>query len=182
VRAEVQVVIDAATLAAMSQGDATDHAGHALVGFGEGRPEPVTVGALREWLADPRVPVTMRRLVTEPISGALLDRGRRAYRVPESLRAFLVARDGVCRFPGCLRAAEQCDTDHVVAWEVGGRTDRVNLVRLCRRHHVQKTHGSWSIVEARPDGRVRWRAPDGGVHTSYPFGAAQGFALDRGDP
>jgi hypothetical protein len=133
----------------------------AFVDWPIGAPEPITAGALRELLSDPRVPVTVRRLVVDPATGCLLDRGRSSYRVPESLRAFLVARDGTCRFPGCARRAGQCDMDHVRPWDEGGGTDRSNLVPLCRRHHLLKTHGGWSIVDQRTGGAVVWRAPDG---------------------
>ena len=35
----------------------------------------------------------MRRLVTDPLTGHLLDRGRATYAVPDALRAFIVTRD-----------------------------------------------------------------------------------------
>jgi hypothetical protein len=135
--------------------------GPAFVDWPTGDPQPITGAALRARLSDARVPASVRRLVTDAASGQLLDRGRSSYRVPASLRAFLVARDGTCRFPGCARHAQACDMDHVRPWEDGGRTDRSNLVALCRRHHVLKTHGEWSIAEQGPDGAVVWRAPDG---------------------
>jgi hypothetical protein len=154
---EVQVMVDLATLAGLSDTSA-------LMPVGTGSSEPITAEALRELLSDPRVPVTFRRLVVDPADGAVLDRGRRAYRVPDALRAFLVARDGTCRFPGCARRAAACDIDHAQPWESGGRTDRDNLGCLCRRHHVLKTHGGWSLQSRAPDGSVRWRGPDGRVY------------------
>jgi Domain of unknown function (DUF222) len=154
---EVQVTVGLATLAGLADEPA-------LVSGGHGPAESMTAEALRELLADPRVPVSFRRLVTDPVDGSLLDRGRRAYRVPESLRGFLVARDGTCRFPGCSRPAAGCDIDHAEPWQAGGRTDRANLGCLCRRHHVLKTHGSWTLESRAPDGSVRWRGPDGRVY------------------
>jgi hypothetical protein len=157
----VQVTVDLATLAGLA-----DTPG--LVDLPSG-PEPVTAQAVRELLADPRVPVAFRRLITDPVSGQVLDRGRTAYRVPDALRDFLIARDVICRFPGCTRRAEACDIDHLVPWSAGGRTDRDNLIPLCRRHHVIKTFGRWTPIRRRPDGAVEWRAPDGTIVIDHPW-------------
>ncbi len=116
---------------------------------------------MRELIADPSVPTHLRRLVTEPFTGRLLDRGRRRYQVTGALRGFLVARDGTCRFPGCPRRAARCDIDHAHPWDDGGRTDRDNLAPLCRRHHQLKTHGGWDITQTADDGYVAWRSPHG---------------------
>lgn len=159
---EVLVTVDLATLAGLADSAA-------LVSLGHGAPEPITASALREFLSDEAVPVRLRRLVTDPVAGALLDRGRKAYRVTAALRAFLVARDGTCRFPGCPRAATTCEIDHAVAWGAGGSTDRVNLGPLCTRHHLLKTHLDWQILAVDVDGRTRWRGPDGREYVFHPF-------------
>jgi hypothetical protein len=159
---QVLVTVDVATLAGLADSSA-------LVALGAGAPEPITAAALRELLRDESVPVTLRRLLTDPVDGRLVDRGREAYRVSNALRAFLVARDGTCRFPGCGRAAVCCDIDHAVPWGEGGATDRSNLGPLCRRHHVLKTHLDWRIVRVAPDGRTTWRGPDGREYVFHPF-------------
>lgn len=141
---------------------------------GHGR-EAITVGALRELLADPDTPVVLRRLVTDPLTGRVIDRGRSAYRVTDALRAFLVARDATCRFPLCSRSAGDCDVDHVTPWGDGGTTDVDNLLPLCRRHHVLKTHAGWAVVENRSDGTVVWRAPDGREIVSPPWNPREVF-------
>ena len=92
VAAEIAVVIDLRTLLGLA-----DHVATAEMGMGE----PLDGSSVRDLLADPRTPVRLRRLVTDPITGAVIDRGRRAYEVTDAMRAFLVARDGTCRFPGC---------------------------------------------------------------------------------
>lgn len=158
---EVQVTVDLATLVGLGDQPAT-------IAAGGGTPEPMTAGALRDLLSRPDVPLTMRRLVTDPLSGDLLDLGRTAYRVSPRLRHFLVARDGTCRFPGCSRRASGCDVDHGLAWAEGGRTDRDNLACLCRRHHVLKTHGGWNRLRTDEDGTVVWRGPDGGEYVGRP--------------
>jgi hypothetical protein len=109
----------------------------------------------------------MRRLIREPQTGHLLDRGRTAYSVPDELRAFLVARDGECRFPGCHRRAGLGQVDHAEPWRLGGETSRANLGVLCVRHHQLKTHAGWRIVHSGDDGSCRWRSP-AGVEYEHP--------------
>ena len=56
------------------------------------------------------------RILTHPISGAVLDVDRTTYRVPADLKRWLGVRDGSCTFPGCGRRTRACDLDHTVAW------------------------------------------------------------------
>jgi hypothetical protein len=112
-------------------------------------------------LADPTVDLTMRRLVVDPVSGTLLDVGRRSYEVPTRLRELIVLRDRTCRFPGCQRRAARCQIDHADAWEDGGATDAANLGALCVRHHQLKTHGGWRLVDSDPAGGCTWISPQG---------------------
>lgn len=117
---EIQVLVDVATLLGL----ADDAAFIDLPGDGR---VPMTAAALRALVADPAVPVSLRRLVTDPRTGEIVDRGRTAYRVTGDLRAFVIHRDGTCRFPHCMRSALTADLDHVVPWDDGGGTDRRNL-------------------------------------------------------
>ena len=103
---------------------------------------------------------TWRRLVTDPLTGALLEYGRTTYRPPRDLADFVTARDGTCRFPGCQRDARRGDLDHTVPWEAGGSTGPHNLTALCRRHHVMKHQAGWSYTN-RPDGSTSWTSPTG---------------------
>lgn len=105
--------------------------------------------------------LTLRRLVTDPLTGHLLDRGRQSYRVSESLRAFLLTRDPTCRFPGCSRRTGRREIDHAFAWDAGGATDRGNLGVLCKRHHQAKTFGGWRIELSGVDGGCTWHSPQG---------------------
>jgi hypothetical protein len=171
----VSVVVDAATLLGLADDPA-------LVDVAADGRVPMTAQALRDLLADPAVPVTLRRLIVDPSSGQVIDRGRRAYRVTDDLRAFVADRDVTCRFPHCRRRADACDVDHVVSWGAGGPTDADNLMSLCRRHHVLKTHGAWSVVHRRPDGTVEWRAPDGSAVVSEPWNRERRRILEPWDP
>ncbi|MEL7977799.1 DUF222 domain-containing protein [Isoptericola sp. F-RaC21] len=110
---------------------------------------------------------SLRRLLVDPVDGRVLGTDPGTYTVPAALRAFLRARDGVCRFPGCTRAAARCDVDHVVAWSDGGRTVADNLTHLCRHHHVMKHQSVWRSG-LDPNGAVTWTSPTGRTHRDPP--------------
>jgi hypothetical protein len=101
-----------------------------------------------------------QRFVSDPTTGNLLDFGREKYTPPQELVDYLLARDRICRFPGCRRTGQSSDIDHAQSWETGGQTNPANLGLLCRRHHRMKTHGGWSL-ESNPDGSCLWKSPKG---------------------
>jgi hypothetical protein len=101
-----------------------------------------------------------QRFVSDPTTGNLLDFGREKYTPPQELVDYLLARDRVCRFPGCRRTGQGSDIDHAQSWETGGETNPANLGLLCRRHHRMKTHGGWSL-ESNLDGSCTWKSPKG---------------------
>jgi len=101
-----------------------------------------------------------QRFVSDPTTGNLLDFGREKYTPPQELVDYLLARDRICRFPGCRRAGQSSDIDHAQSWETGGETNPSNFGLLCRRHHRMKTHGGWSL-ESNPDGSCLWKSPVG---------------------
>jgi len=101
-----------------------------------------------------------QRFVSDPTTGNLLDFGREKYTPPQELVDYLLARDRICRFPGCRRTGQGSDIDHAQSWETGGETNPANLGLLCRRHHRMKTHGGWSL-ESNPDGSCLWKSPKG---------------------
>ena len=103
---------------------------------------------------------TWRRLVTDPLSGAVVDVGRIRYRPPAALADLVRARDRSCTHPGCERPARGCDIDHVIAWEDGGTTSLENLTCLCRAHHRLKHTPGWALTRT-PGGALIWRTPSG---------------------
>jgi len=161
VTTEIQVVVDAAVVLSNSDRPGTMVLGH------DGS-QPISAQAVRDLLADPDVPTVLRRLVTEPTTGHLLDRGRTSYRVTDAMRRYLAARDTTCRHPGCTRPASGCQIDHAVAWDDDGNTDRENLGPLCTRHHQLKTHAGWDVLKSRQDGSVVWRSPHGRTYEVDP--------------
>ncbi|WP_353808518.1 HNH endonuclease signature motif containing protein [Agromyces sp. SYSU T00194] len=126
---------------------------------------PIDADTARELAA--RAP-SFIRILTHPETGARLSIGRDRYAVPSDLRAALVTRDETCRFPGCGRAAEQCEVDHVADWAHGGRTDATNLAMLCPKHHHLKHETGWSSAPGPDPGSIEWRSPTGRRHTSDP--------------
>lgn len=100
------------------------------------------------------------RILTHPVSSAVLDVDRTRYRPPADLARMLQLRDVTCRFPGCGRPASSCDLDHTVAWARGGPTSASNLAHLSRRHHTIKHRTRWSVAN-NGDGTLTWTSPTG---------------------
>lgn len=150
----VDVVITADTLASLQDG------GAGIDGFG-----PID-GPHARYLAlcnDAR----WRRLVTEPVTGQLMDLSTEAYRIPEQVKRYVRARDRHCRFPGCETPARHTDTDHVIAWP-DGPTTADNLACASRGHHRVKTHSGWH-VRTGPDSSLIWTSPLGTEHTTWAY-------------
>jgi hypothetical protein len=55
------------------------------------------------------------------------EEARPDYRVPDSMRAFVEARDQTCGFPTCRQPAWRCEQDHTIAHRLGGPTCPCNL-------------------------------------------------------
>jgi hypothetical protein len=90
-----------------------------------------------------------------------------AYRPSAALRHLVNIRGNTCVFTGCRRPAVQCDADHTVPYEDGGKTCLCNLAPLCRHHHqVKQAHG-WSLEQTHP-GTLTWTAPSGRRYTIGP--------------
>lgn len=125
-----------------------------LVGYG-----PITAPEARRLASDPTS--VWRRLVTDPLSGAVLDVGRTRYRPPSELAAHVRARDRWCARPGCSAAARSCDLDHTVDYgrDVGTTADH-NLGPLCPRDHQVKTDGGFRVRQLGP-GLFEWVTPLG---------------------
>lgn len=111
---------------------------------------------------------TWQRLVTDPLSGEVLDVGRTRYRPPAALAEFVRARDRSCVVPGCTRPAHGCDLDHVVPFPEGP-TSAGNLGAGCRPDHRLKTLGQFRL-EHLGGGTFRWTTPSGHVYERDHYG------------
>jgi hypothetical protein len=149
----VAVTVPVLTLLGASEAPAT------LEGYG-----PIDARSARE-LAGHAPSFT--RILTHPITGAVLDIDRTSYRVPADLKRWLEVRDGHrCTFAGCGRHARDCDLDHTIDWADGGPTSAANLAHLCRNHHRLKHNTGWTV--GNDDGRLTWRSPTGATRTADP--------------
>ena len=99
------------------------------------------------------------RVLTHAVTGTVLDVDRKTYRVPKDLRRWLGARDPVCVFAGCTRAAKDCQIDHRLEWQYGGTTADTNLAPLCEPHHVIKTKSNWELYRDPATGASWWVSP-----------------------
>ena len=107
------------------------------------------------------------RLLTHPVTGAPLVLDRKTYRVPVALRRWLGVTSPTCVFPGCGRAARECDIDHLTAWVDGGTTDDDNLDPKCRHHHRLRHETRWNLDRAS-GGDTAWISPLGGRYGTDP--------------
>jgi hypothetical protein len=110
---------------------------------------------------------SFHRILTHPISSAVVDVDRTSYRPPADLARLLALRDVTCRHPGCGRPARGCDIDHTIDWATGGTTSVRNLAHLSRRHHTLKHRTRWKVEQTR-EGIIRWTSPTGFVQDADP--------------
>lgn len=93
-----------------------------------------------------------------------------SYVAPPGLRAFLIGRDGTCRYPGCRVPATRCQVDHRVDFRDGGLTSAANCAMFCQHHHNMKTDGVFTY-ELDPDtAEITIFFLDGTVVTTKPAG------------
>jgi hypothetical protein len=126
---------------------------------------PIPASVARRLAADESG--TWRRLVTDPVTGQLLDYGQDTYRPPKDLAEFVIARDQICTFPGCERPACRCDLDHRTPYRKGGSTSSENMGPLCERHHIGKHEAGWTPRRS-DDGTTTWISPTKHVYQSRP--------------
>ncbi|OKL54891.1 hypothetical protein BSZ39_01545 [Bowdeniella nasicola] len=98
---------------------------------------------------------TWRRLVTDTLTGEVLDIGRTRYRPPAAIADAVRIRDRFCRGPGCTRT-RNLELDHIKPWAVGGTTSVANLHLLCKRCHRLKTTEAARLSAIHADGSRTW--------------------------
>jgi hypothetical protein len=137
---------------------------------------------------------TWRRLVTDPLSGTVLDIGRARYRPPADLAALVRARDRTCFRPGCGADADGCELDHSEAFARGGSTAYANLGPGCTIDHRLKTVGDFQVRQVTPGvfdwtsrrtGRTYRREADGRTTPMHPRTGeplTSGWTPDYDDP
>jgi hypothetical protein len=83
------------------------------------------------------------------------------------LRHLSQVRHATCTSPVCRRPAAQCDHEHNIPYEAGGRSCLCNTGPKCRHDHRLKQHPKWT-VDQLPDGTFRWTTPAGRTYTTEP--------------
>jgi hypothetical protein len=83
------------------------------------------------------------------------------------LRHLAQIRHATCTSPVCRRPARQCDFEHNIPYEAGGRTCLCNAGPKCRHDHRVKQQPGWT-VDQLPDGTFRWTTPSGRSYITEP--------------
>lgn len=93
----------------------------------------------------------------------------KGYATPEDVRAYVVGRDGTCRYPGDSKRADKCQMDHTIDHADGGPTCGSNLCSLCQNHHNVKTDGRVRPIQVG-NGEIVWLFDDGTWEYTEPDG------------
>lgn len=149
-RPEIQVTVGATTLLGL------DDLPGELAGYG-----PIPAEMARAVAQDG----TWRRLLTDPVTGTLVERGTVTYQPGADLTAFVMARDVTCTAMGCGQPAWRCELDHREPFDPGRPADQQttaeNLDARCKHHHEQKTSGGWTVRRIPGSGASEWTDPWG---------------------
>ncbi len=152
-KAQVHLTMDLATVLGFADNPAD------LTGYG-----PIDAATARALAADG----CWRRLVFEPLTGALLDLGHTVYQPNPALTRYIQARDMRCQFPHCNQPARRSHLDHTRKYDPdhpdGGRTDRNNLGALCEHHHLLKHRTGWTLRRDPDTEEATWTSPRGHIY------------------
>ncbi len=102
---------------------------------------PLPAEVVRRIAADPGS--TWHRLLTDE-AGDFTHLSTASYAPTRPIWRSVVARDRTCVWPGCCRAATECELDHRVE-HPQGPTCTCNLQPLCRFHHKAKHSEGFSL-------------------------------------
>lgn len=129
--------------------------------------EPIPPSALRKLCETHSV--TLRRVVTDPVTDLVTDHETKRYRAPRQLRDNVKYRHPTCVFPGCNRPSHGpgIHIDHNKNWSAGGPTAQHNLGPMCLRHNLVKYAKKWQVTQT-PDGACHTTSPDGFTRTIHP--------------
>lgn len=149
-RPEIQVTVAATTLLGL------DELPGELAGYG-----PIPAEMARAVAQDG----TWRRMLTDPATGTLVERGTATYQPGADLTAFVMARDVTCTAMGCGQPAWRCELDHREPFDprrpADQQTTAENLDARCKHHHEQKTSGGWTVRRIPGSGASEWTDPWG---------------------
>lgn len=96
-----------------------------------------------------------------------LDLGRATRLASRAQRRALRGLYSCCAVPGCTVGYDRCKLHHVEWWRNGGRTDLINLLPVCSKHHTKIHNNGW-VVALGPNRDLTLTLPDGQVMTTGP--------------
>jgi hypothetical protein len=146
-------------------GGARDGPGFSFTAIGEPGP-PGGYGAWRLRIpgGGPDLLVTLDPIATQECDHRFEAKG---HDPGVKLRHLTQVRHATCTGPGCRRPAAQCDFEHNIPYEAGGRTCMCNGGPKCRCDHRLKQDPRWT-VDQLSDGTFRWITPTGRQYTTEP--------------
>ncbi|MFE0021669.1 DUF222 domain-containing protein [Amycolatopsis sp. NPDC059021] len=152
-RAEVFLYMDLATYLGLNN-DPVEMAGHGHI--------PAALA--RRIAAGPDT--ALRRIITDPLSGQMLELGGTRYRPTPDMDEFVRVRDRECRQPGCTRPAQNCKIENTRSRsEAGADTTSTKPVTFCPRHRRLKRRADWHY-EVSPDDSLTITTPTGRTQRS----------------
>ena len=83
------------------------------------------------------------------------------------LRHLAQIRHATCTGPTCRRPSTQCDFEHNIPYEAGGRSCLCNGSPKCRHEHRLKQHPRWKVEQLTP-AVFRWTTPAGRQYVTEP--------------
>ncbi|MFF4593719.1 DUF222 domain-containing protein [Amycolatopsis sp. NPDC001319] len=109
---------------------------------------------------------TLRRIITDPLTGQVIEVGKFRYRPTIDLEEFVRVRDRECRQPGCPRPAHNCLTEPTPT-KGESTTDADETLSYCIRHRRLKNRVDWKyqVIE---DGKLVITTPTGQTVESIP--------------
>lgn len=157
-RVSINVTVAATTLLGL------DELPGELEGYG-----PIPAPLARELAQDG----TWRRIVTDPVTGTFVERGKVTYRPGADLTGTVLTRDVTCTFSGCRQPAARCEIDHLVPFDhtrpADDQTVEDNLGPACKHHHQAKTDKIWNATRDPVTGTCTWTSPLGITYTRTPI-------------
>lgn len=132
---------------------------------------PIPAEVAREWLADEKLKVFLRRLFTDPTGTRLVSMEAKGRAFSFSLRKMLLLRDNTCRNPHC--EALIADGDHIQPLRAGGKTSWKNASGLCAACNQTKENRGWK--HKGDDQHLSVTTPTGHTYTTTPSPLIPGF-------
>jgi hypothetical protein len=150
--------------------------------FGLG-PVPAPIARDMVLAASSEHAATLRRLYTDPATGALVGMESSARVFPESLGKLLAFRDRYCRHPYCDAPIRHLD--HIHPHAHGGPTSFANGQGLCAGHNLIKdtNHTTTTPINTSAVGdTLTWSASDSGPHNAGSTTNGTATATTPGSP